>query len=418
MLYDRWRAVARRHANELALRDTASGAQWTFQQLLAAGERCILPESPFVFPRGRGPEFILAVLAGWRLNRIVCPVDGQIPNILPPELPARVHLKQTSATTGAPRWVAFTAPQLAADARNIVETMELRPERPNLGVISMAHSYGFSNLVLPLLLHGIPLHLVPDPLPESVRRAASSLSAVTLPSVPALWRAWHEAKAIPPSLQLAISAGAPLPIELEQAIYSSTGVKVHNFYGSTECGGIAYDRSPVPRTNPQLVGAALRRVNLSIKNDGCLLVQSEAVGESYLPTPDPALAQGRFHTSDLAELRGEEVVLLGRASEMINVAGRKVATHEIEQALNVDPAVRDALAFGVPDTHTARGERIVACVVLTPGATLRDVQQRLRAALPDWKNPRDWWVVDSLTPNQRGKISRATWRDQYLARRA
>ena len=50
--------------------------------------------------------------------------------------------------------------------------MGLRPDWPNLGVISMAYSYGFSNLVLPLLLHGIPLFLAPAPLPEVLRGAA------------------------------------------------------------------------------------------------------------------------------------------------------------------------------------------------------------------------------------------------------
>src|SRR5204863_4900590 len=113
-------------------------------------------------------------------------------------------------TTGVPRLVAFTAPQLMADAGNIVQTMGLRPDWPNLGVISLAHSYGFSNLVLPLLLHGIPLLLLDSPLPEAVRRSAELHPAITLAAVPALWRAWHEASAIPANVRLAISAGAPL----------------------------------------------------------------------------------------------------------------------------------------------------------------------------------------------------------------
>src|SRR5205823_14680500 len=99
-----------------------------------------------------------------------------------------------------------------ADAENIVETMGLRREWPNLGVISLAHSYGFSNLVTPLLLHGIPLLLCDSPLPEAVRRAAIGAEAIALPAVPALWRAWHEAAAIPPNVRLAISAGAPFPL--------------------------------------------------------------------------------------------------------------------------------------------------------------------------------------------------------------
>src|SRR5206468_4690574 len=146
---------------------------------------------------------------------------GQTP---PPfvQVPAGcVHLKTTSATTGEPRFIAFTAGQLMADAENIVATMGLRREWPNLGVISLAHSYGFSNLVTPLLLHGIPLLLCDSPLPEAVRRAALSAEAITLPAVPALWRAWHEAGAIAANVRLAISAGAPLPLPLERSVFDA-----------------------------------------------------------------------------------------------------------------------------------------------------------------------------------------------------
>ena len=54
---------------------------------------------------------------------------------------------------GNPRAILFTVSQLMADATNIVDTMGLRADWPNLGVISLAHSYGFSNLITPLLLH-------------------------------------------------------------------------------------------------------------------------------------------------------------------------------------------------------------------------------------------------------------------------
>src|SRR5205085_7308072 len=123
----------------------------------------------------------------WRLGEVVCPLepDQKRPETnesLPEEI---VHFKTTSATTGAPRLVAFTAPQLMADAENIVATMGLRPDWPNLGVISLAHSYGFSNLVLPLLLHGIPLIVVGSGLPEAVKRAASAEPSLTLAAVPA-----------------------------------------------------------------------------------------------------------------------------------------------------------------------------------------------------------------------------------------
>jgi len=122
--------------------------------------------------------------------------------------------------------VAFAAEQLAADPENIVATMGLRPDWPNLGVISLAHSYGFSNLVLHSCCTGIPLFLGPSPLPEALRRAAAEAGGpITLAAVPALWRAWLEAGAIPPNVRLAISAGAPLPLDLERAVYARHGLR-------------------------------------------------------------------------------------------------------------------------------------------------------------------------------------------------
>ena len=238
MLYERWRQTAHERGHELALRELASGQQWTFAEVARRVERMPKCDAPLVYPQGHAAEFVFALLRGWRDNAVVCPLepDQPPPPVRLPPAPC-CHLKTTSATTGQPRQIAFRAQQLAADAENIVATMGLRPEWPNLGVISLAHSYGFSNLVLPLLLHGIPLILAPSPLPEAVRGTAAQEPALTLPAVPALWSAWLEAGAIAETVRLAISAGAPLPAALEQAVFKRTGLKIHNFYGSSECGG-------------------------------------------------------------------------------------------------------------------------------------------------------------------------------------
>jgi acyl-CoA synthetase (AMP-forming)/AMP-acid ligase II len=307
--------------------------------------------------------------------------------------------------------VAFTAKQLAADAENIVATMGLRPDWPNLGAISMAHSYGFSNLVLPLLLHGIPLIIVPSPLPEAMRHAAKDEPALTLAGVPALWRAWHDAGAIPRNVRLAMSAGAPLPVALEQAVFQTCGVKIHNFLGSSECGGIAYDTSDMPRTDDTCVGAPMQNVKLMLNADGCLQVHSRAVGETYWPDPADTLGAGRFQTNDLVELKDGFVFLRGRASDLINVAGRKVSPETIERALSAHPQVKECLVFGAPSSDVERSETVVA--VVAGNATDSELKNFLQSKLPAWQVPREWWFVESLASNQRGKISRAEWRQRY-----
>jgi acyl-coenzyme A synthetase/AMP-(fatty) acid ligase len=328
-----------------------------------------------------------------------------------------VHLKSTSATTGAPKWIVFTAPQLAADADNIVATMKLRRDWPNLAFISLAHSYGFSNLVTPLLLHGIPLILGGASLPEIVRSAGNQFDALTLAAVPALWRAWSDAKAIPASVRLAISAGSPLPLPLEQQIFQTHGLKIHNFYGASECGGIAYDASDNPRSESGCVGSLLRNVAVSVNPRGCLEVRGPSVGEGYLPEPAPALAGGVYVTTDLAEVRDGMVHLLGRASEVINVAGRKVSPESIETILAAHPAVRECIVFGVPSSDAQRGEMIVACVVRHNGTSAEELRQFVGTRGEPWQSPREFWFVDSLNANERGKLSRAELRTRFLRER-
>jgi acyl-CoA synthetase (AMP-forming)/AMP-acid ligase II len=413
MLYERWREIARGQADEIALHDLHRGVHWTFAQLAAEAEQGEAA-SPVVFPQGA--ELILELLRAWRLKRAACPLekDQAAPGLsqLPPNF---AHLKMTSATGGVSRLVAFTEEQLAADADNIVATMGLRREWPNLGVISLAHSYGFSNLVLPLLLHGIPLILAESPLPENVRCAAAMVPDITLAAVPALWNVWHQAHAMPANIRLAISAGAPLSVPLEQAVFTSHGLKIHNFYGSSECGGIAYDASEMPRTDASLAGAPMKNVRLSLGGDGCLQVRGQAVAETYWPEPSPSLAGGCFSTSDLAEIKGEEIYLRGRAGDQINLAGRKVSPEDIEKVLLTHPEVRECLVFGAPDTDAQRNDTIVACVA--SDATAEALKQFLLKQLPAWQIPREWLFVKSLEANSRGKLSRAEWRRKFLSAR-
>ena len=324
------------------------------------------------------------------------------------------HLKSTSATTGTARFIAFTADQLVADVDHIVATMALRADWPNLGLISLAHSYGFSNLVLPLLLRGIPLILGGSALPEGLRQAAEACGEVTLPAVPALWRAWHQAGAITRNVRLAISAGAHLPLALETEVFNATAVKIHNFYGASECGGIAYDGLEIPRTAETFAGRPMRGVEVWRGESGCLCVRSAAVGQTYWPEQGAALAEGRFETSDLAELRDGETHLLGRSTDVINVAGRKVVPELIEQALLGYRGLDACLVFGVPASVETRGELIVALLVSRAAPDLAAVRRFLGDRLPSWQIPRAWRMVSDLELNVRGKLSRAEWRRRYL----
>ncbi len=414
MLYDRWQSIARLNGNRVAVFDAANRREWTFAELADAAENTSPTGGVVQFPSGHTVQFVINVLAAWRSGHPVLPLEpGQAAPPIPELPPATAHLKITSGTTGQPQLIAFIGEQLSADADNIVSTIGLSSARPNLGVISLAHSYGFSNLVTPLLLHGIPLILCPTPLPEMVRNAAAGHESVVLPAVPAMWRAWHEADSIPANVRIAISAGAPLPLELERAVFKKSQLKIHNFCGSTECGGIAYDRSESPRTDPLLIGRPMDNVTLAVNDGGCLVVKSAAVGLGCLAEPGDRLGGGRFVTTDLAELSDGELRIVGRASDIINIAGRKLSPETVEIFVRAQPGVKNCVAFGVPAQDETRFEEIVVAIELKPGAELATVKRGVGTGLASWQLPRHWWIVDTIESNARGKISRRQWRDRF-----
>lgn len=414
MLYGRWRQVACEWSDQIALVDLDAGREWTFGGLDAFIENDRADEDGGVcFPRGNRAEFIFEVLRGWRFGRVVCPLELDQPPVEVSEVPEGcVHLKCTSATTGPRRMIAFNSEQLGADAANIVGTMGLRREWPNLGVISLAHSYGFSNLVLPLLLHGIPLYLANSAFPDVMRRAAGMLRQMTVPAVPALWRAWVEAGVLGREVKLAISAGAPLGLEIEREAFERCDVKIHNFYGASECGGIAYDRTLEPRRESECIGQAMENVRLEVDANGCLRVSSAAVGMTYWPQVDESLGRGFYQTGDLAEIREGIVFLRGRMSDLINVAGRKISPEVVERVIRSHEAVKGCVVFGIGDPH--RGEQIVAGVVLRVQDAGTKVKEYVQERLPAWQTPRHWWLVEDLPVNERGKISRGELRKRYL----
>ncbi len=423
-LYRQWLAVAQEHAGTIALRELASGRQWSFDELRGLAAQA--PASPpLLHSTARGLALVLDVLRAWRDGALLVPDDGS-GMVPPPGLLGRglSHLKVTSGSTGRPRYVMFRAAQLAADAAQIMTTMGLRREWPSLGVLSMAHSYGFSNLVLPLLLHGVPLWLLDNPLPESLRRALRPGHPLTLPAVPALWQAWQRVGLDFSSVRLAISAGAPLPVALEAAVFETSGLKIHNFYGSSECGGIAYDRSATPRVQSSHAGSAMDGVDLALDPaTGCLRVTSAAVAEGYWAadlstgTADGPGA-GTWLSQDLARLDAQGAVhVLGRVGDGISVAGHKISPEVIEDILQQLPGVRQCVVFGVPSPDAIRVEDLVACVNLDPGTALQELKRAL-GHLPSTYRPRHWWLCAELQADTRGKVRRRHWRELWLARPA
>ena len=326
-------------------------------------------------------------------------------------------LKLTSGTTSQPRAIRFTAAQLAADCDNICETMGITEEDLNFGVIPFSHSYGFSNLITPLLCRGVPLAASEDRMPRAILNGLERTGATVFPGMPVFFEklAGLEDQPALPRLRLCISAGAPLPAAVGEAFTTRYGVKVHTFYGSSECGGIAYDAGEEQLYEEGFAGSPMRNVEVAPDgNTGRIAVRSAAVGQGYFPAPDPeTLAEGRFVPADLVRLGERGMYLAGRGTDVINIAGRKLNPAEVEARLAQCPGVRQVVVFGV--ASPLRNEEAVACVSGT--ADIEAVLRYARSVLSGWQVPRDVWLVDEVPVNERGKVSRRDLARAYAVQR-
>jgi long-chain acyl-CoA synthetase len=319
-------------------------------------------------------------------------------------------VKLTSGSTGTPRPLLFTHAQMLADGAQVCATMDIRPEDLNLAAIPFGHSYGLGNLVVPLLAQGTAALCTSTPLPHVLAAETARWRPTVFPTVPALLRvlaASDVAAEALRSLRVVISAGSTLPAEIAQNFLQKFGLRVHSFYGSSETGGIAYDRSGEATLSGRSVGAPLEGVRLVVGRGQRFFVESAAVFTHGNPLvrKRAADAPGIHRPADRAELNElGELVLLGRAGRMAKVSGRRLDLAGLERELSRLPGLKDAFVI----THPSEPDQLAAVIASDlPTTEIRTVLARELAA---WKIPRRLIVVKEFPLTARGKTDTAQLR--------
>lgn len=238
-----------------------------------------------------------------------------------------------------------------------------------------------------------------------------------------------------PSLRALAYGGGPMPLPVvERAIELLDGVDLVNAYGLTETSSTVallgpddhrqafVVDDPVVRARLGSVGRPLPGVEVSIRDldgepvpeggVGQIWVRGEQVSGEYAGA-DATLPDGWFNTRDAGRIdAGGYLFVQGRLDDVIVRGGENLSPGEIEQVLVRHPAVREAAVVGLPDLEW--GERVVAAVVVEPGATvtgdeLRDhVRERLRSA----RTPEAVVFRSELPFNETGKLLRRVLRDE------
>jgi long-chain acyl-CoA synthetase len=368
----------------------------------------IVPDDPGPLVGGAQPETFCDGLLALR-------VEGAIPR---PDLHrGAAVLKLTSGSTGLPKATFTTERELVTDAEHIVEAMDISPAHTQIAAIPLSHAYGIGNLLMPALMQGTAVVLRDGFLPHALATDARVYGAGVFPGVPFMFEhlaGSPPAGGWPSGLYKLISAGARLEVAAARRFFDTFGVKIHSFYGTSETGGITYDDSAdLPEDTS--VGRALPGVRITLRGgeatpqgSGRVHVAGDAVSRGYAgdDSSDGAFVDGGFLTGDLGHFdpRGH-LVLTGRVSHFINVAGRKVQPEEVEEVLRAMPAVADVRVIAAPDA--ARGQQIAACIVPADGErNVLAIRQFCAARLAVYKLPRVIIWLDRIPVTERGKTDR------------
>jgi acyl-coenzyme A synthetase/AMP-(fatty) acid ligase len=330
-----------------------------------------------------------------------------------------VVVKLTSGSTDLPKATLASEAAVLNDARSVIDGMSIGPNDINLAAIPLSHAYAIGNIVVPLIIQGTAAALRPAFSPGQFLEDARTSGATVFPGVPFMFDRLRDAVAehgFPASLKLLITAGARIDPETVRWFHEH-GRKIHSFYGASETGGITYDETD-ELPEPLHVGRPLPGVTIDlvpepgVSDGGRVFVRSTALASGYAATSAaPADAgspfqDGGFLTGDVGFMnRDGQLVLTGRVSPLINVAGRKVDPAEVERVLVALPEVAEARVVGV-DCAT-RGQELVA-FLLPPRPSLTPLALRRSCArtLSPYKIPRRFIFLERWPVDARGKVDK------------
>lgn len=391
--------------------------------LRALHPRAVLVADGFRWDADDGATATTLDVAGTAV-RVVRPPGGESQARSPHDEPAIAALdpafvRFSSGTTGTSKGVILSHGTLLARIAAANRGLGISPADRILWTMPMAHHFAAS-ILLYLAQHATTVlatgHVASELL--AVARAHEASVLYGSPFHMALLAAERSGEGWP-SLRLAVSTAAALPVASARAFDARYGVPVAQALGIIEAGLVALNDRP--RERPEDVGPPLPDFAAELRDDAGRAVASGEVGELFLRGPgmldgylwplrprEQILAGGWFATGDLARADARGALrLVGRTRSVINVSGSKCFPEEIEAVLLAHPEVAAARVVGRPHAHLGAVPvaDVVPCDLGRP-PDARGLGAHCRAALARYKVPVEFRIVRALPLTASGKVKR------------
>jgi len=351
-----------------------------------------------------------------------------------------LYILYTSGTTGKPKGVVHgTGGYLVFNHSAYKWVFDIREESVYWCTADVGWVTGHSSIVYAPLSHGAAMVLydgAPDyPTVERwwdiVEKYGVSIF-YTSPTAIRMFMRYGEERLLGhdfSSLELLGSVGEPINPEAWQWYYKNIGEErcpIVDTWWQTETGGTML--SPTPGIKPGSATFPLPGVDAAVVDAGGKEVPAGQTGLLIIKKPWPGMLldiygnpqrykdsywsrfPGSYYTGDFA-MRDDDGYfwILGRADEVLKVAGHRIGTAELEDAAVSHPAVAEAAVASKPDA--VKGESIVLFVTLkedaSPSSELKkELSKHMRNVIGPIATPDEVHFVASLPKTRSGKIMR------------
>jgi long-chain acyl-CoA synthetase len=329
----------------------------------------------------------------------------------------------TSGTTGHPKGVKLSHYNLISNVQSCQKACGLGAKSTFIVFLPLFHSFTLTVSVLLPIWMGSKLVLIPGIERDKIRRSIIRHRVRAFVGIPTIYKLMSRQKVsflkrLLNPIQVYISGGAPLPLEVLQRFEekyrrpllegyglseASPVVSINPFNGNCKHGSVGL---PLPDVEVRVVDDDGK--DLSVDKVGELLVRGPNVMEGYYNKPQETketIRDGWLYTGDMARIdEGGFIFIEGRKKEMIIVHGCNVYPKEVEEVFYAHPAVSEVAVIGVPDPN--RGEAPKAFVVLKEDqhATQKELKDFCRNRLATYKVPLQVNIIDKLPKTATGKI--------------
>ena len=267
-----------------------------------------------------------------------------------------VRIGRTSGTTGRSRFVACSRRSL----RNIVESLPclLKFDNTRRNFVSI-YPFGlmgtYSDSVLALRSGSTVIYCLRDQLAANARRLPACHTVLLVRDATSFAKPPPTRDGRLDSLSIRVIGGF-VPAALRAALQASVTTEVVGAYSMNETSYLTLieDDGPgrlFPDASVRIVDDAGR--DLGLGEPGIILARTPSMADRYLWDEDQTarhFVDGWFRTSDIGYMpEPGRLAVLGRADEMLNVGGIKVAPHAIEERIRALEGVTDAVLLGLDD---------------------------------------------------------------------